>query len=77
LEHAYLFSIFTKGNMARSHANPIAEAACRGWLTVEAAPGVFGNRWLITARGLQVLKTEQARTTNDNSNNTEKEQHGL
>jgi hypothetical protein len=77
LEQAYLFGIFTKGNMARSHANPIAEAACRNWITTEAGHGVYGNRWLITEDGLRVLKTEQARNTNDNSDNMEKEQHGL
>lgn len=59
LEHAHRFSIFTKGNLARTHANPIAEAACRGWLTVETAPGIYGNRWLVTSTGLAQLEEFQ------------------
>ncbi len=59
LEEAWQHGIFSKGNLAREFANPIAEAACRGWLTTEASPGIFGNKWLITEKGLGALNANR------------------
>lgn len=62
---AWTTGIFTKSNLARTHANPLAEAASRGWITTEAANGVYGNLWLITSRGLMVLEIEKGKKRND------------
>ena len=63
LDEAWQHGIFTKGNMAREYANAIAEAACKQWLTTEAAPGIFGNKWPITETGLGALHA--GRTNNE------------
>lgn len=55
LDQAHKHGIYTKGNLARHRANPIAEAACRGWLTTMTAPGLFGNVWYVTPAGCTAL----------------------
>lgn len=68
LNEAWQHGIFTKGNMAREYANPIGEAACKGWLTTEASPGIFGNKWLITEKGLGALNAGRSSNADRSSN---------
>lgn len=56
LEACWRGGVWTKGNLARSHATPIAEAACRRWITVETQLGIYGNKWFITTIGLAQLR---------------------
>lgn len=47
--------IWTKSNLARTHADEIAQAASRGWLTTQTAPHEYGRLWLLTTAGLATL----------------------
>ena len=62
LEAARSPGIFTKSNLARAHADAIAEAASRGWLTTQTGPNEFGRVWLLSTAGLAVLNIEKGLT---------------
>ncbi|MTD92893.1 hypothetical protein GIW81_00935 [Hyphomicrobium sp. xq] len=45
----------TKSDFARAYADEIAEAACRGYLTVRASDGEWGRVWRITPLGVTLI----------------------
>lgn len=47
--------VTTKSNMARHFANEIAVASTEGLITTLTLEGHYGNRWFLTAKGLQFL----------------------
>lgn len=51
--------ISTKSNLARTHADAIAEAASRCWITTQIGPTEFGRVWLLTTSGLAILNIEK------------------
>ena len=57
LQHLWTYAQTTKSDFAREHADAIAEASCRGFLTTAVTPNgsVFGRLWKPTAAGLSFL----------------------
>ena len=55
LEQAWRGGFATKSNFARSHADPIAQAACLGLITTQHSGDTFGRIWRITPAGLERL----------------------
>jgi len=51
--------IYTKAAMARTHADAVAEAASRGWITTQVNPMQFGRIWLLSTAGLATLNIEK------------------
>lgn len=52
----------TKSTFARTHAEAVAEAACRGLITTlnvvaseQAGKTCYGNKWLVTPKGCKKL----------------------
>ena len=50
----------TKSDLAREHADEVALAASKGWISTEVYDNDdwYSNVWLITAKGLIALKEE-------------------
>ena len=55
LERAWLSGFTTKSDFARSEADPISAAACRGLITTQVGPLLFDRFWRITPKGLRSL----------------------
>lgn len=46
----------TKSTFARTHAEAVAEAACRGLITtLNVVTNCYGNKWLVTPKGCKKL----------------------
>lgn len=56
LEAARSPGIKTKSGLARSHADHLAAAASRGFISTQTAYDVFGRTWLLTSAGLGFLQ---------------------
>jgi hypothetical protein len=52
LRRAWLNPFSTKSDYARQHANLVALAASRGYLTTRLDRENYGTRWLVTPEGL-------------------------
>jgi hypothetical protein len=49
----------TRSDFARSNAEAVAEAACRGLITtLNVVAGKWGNHWLVTPKGCKKLFKE-------------------
>lgn len=57
LQHIHTYAFTTKANLTRDHADVVAEASSRGFITTEVVPGsaFYGRLWKITPRGLYHL----------------------
>lgn len=52
--------ITTKSDYARLHADILAMLACEGMVTTREIGGDYGNRWRLTAKGLDRLENPHA-----------------
>lgn len=57
LQQIWTYEVTTKGDLARTHADEIAEGASRGFLTTLIVPcgSVHGRLWKVTPLGLAFL----------------------
>jgi hypothetical protein len=56
LYHAWKAPFRTKSDYARFAADHVAMAASDGFITTRHATGLYGNSWMITARGLRYME---------------------
>jgi hypothetical protein len=56
LNAAWTSPFTTRSDTARRHADLIAEAACRGLITIKSHDQQWGRTWRITACGLTLLE---------------------
>ncbi len=56
----------TKSDTARLYADEIAEAACRGLLTVRATTGEWGRVWRITPLGVTMIFPDASLPSREN-----------
>ena len=57
LQHIHTYAFTTKSDLARIHADRIAEAASKGLISTAIVPGSShcGHIWKITTKGLTLL----------------------
>lgn len=57
LQHIHTYAFTTKSDLARQHADMIAEAASKGLISTAIIPGSshMGHIWKITTKGLTLL----------------------
>lgn len=59
LAQAWAAGFTTRSDFARSNAEAVAEASCRGLITTRnIAAGAYGRQWLITPKGCKTLFKE-------------------
>ena len=56
LTRAWMAPFKTKSDFARMNADVVAMAASDGFITTRIATGLYGPRWLITAKGIAHLQ---------------------
>jgi hypothetical protein len=59
VSRAWADGFTTRSDFARSNAEAVAEAACRGLITtLNVVTGAYGKRWLVTPTGCALLFEE-------------------
>lgn len=56
--------VTTKSDLTRQHANEVAEAASRGWITtaiLRPSRNRYGRQWRMTSTGLMAFERDQGR----------------